>query len=410
MTITSWQAEAGALYVPLLSLIVLWRFLRPQKQTRIAMAHMATWQLATLPLLNYLALQRSWWSFETTGPNLFGIPFSLLIGWIIMWGPLTTLIMAHLPSKYPIFWTTLALILFDLITMPFLSSILSLKQGWLIGETITLAIALIPATALGHFTLLNQRPETRATLVSIATATIIIGILPFSLSADIQIPWGWQLGLLLLTGSPAIAAVIEFARSGNGTPIPYDPPQKLVVTGPYAYMRNPIQVGMVLSLVILGLLLQTSLPFIIAVIAIIYSEGIARWSENTDLEKRYGDRWLSYRSSQQNWIPRLLPHTPSGTIYFDSQCGTCSKIENWFRKQHPVKLNILPAKKNHRRVTYSYHDNTKAEGVAAIACALQHLHLGWAYLGWIIQIPGIKFLSQQAIDQVFPPKKLNAAA
>ncbi len=35
----------------------------------------------------------------------------------------------------------------------------------------------------------------------------------------------------------------DFARSGKGTPAPWDPPKALVVRGPYRHVRNPMITG-----------------------------------------------------------------------------------------------------------------------------------------------------------------------
>jgi len=40
----------------------------------------------------------------------------------------------------------------------------------------------------------------------------------------------------------------EFIRKGKGTPAPYDPPKKLVVSGLYKLTRNPMYVGVILVL------------------------------------------------------------------------------------------------------------------------------------------------------------------
>src|SRR5262249_41405751 len=51
-------------------------------------------------------------------------------------------------------------------------------------------------------------------------------------------------GLLIIAGTPAIVnSFARFALEGLGTPAPIAPPQKLVVTGLYRYVRNPIYIA-----------------------------------------------------------------------------------------------------------------------------------------------------------------------
>jgi protein-S-isoprenylcysteine O-methyltransferase Ste14 len=57
-------------------------------------------------------------------------------------------------------------------------------------------------------------------------------------------------GLVLLTigGLLFIASLQRFAKEGQGTLAPWDPPRRLVVQGPYRYVRNPMISGIVLLL------------------------------------------------------------------------------------------------------------------------------------------------------------------
>src|SRR6201994_2901486 len=58
-------------------------------------------------------------------------------------------------------------------------------------------------------------------------------------------------GILIIAGVPGVVdSFARFALEGLGTPAPIAPPQKLVVTGLYRYVRNPIYVAVVA--VILG--------------------------------------------------------------------------------------------------------------------------------------------------------------
>ena len=41
----------------------------------------------------------------------------------------------------------------------------------------------------------------------------------------------------------ALWCVFAFVFIGKGTPAPFDPPRKLVVRGPYRFVRNPMYIG-----------------------------------------------------------------------------------------------------------------------------------------------------------------------
>lgn len=43
-------------------------------------------------------------------------------------------------------------------------------------------------------------------------------------------------------------SILTFVFVGKGTAAPFDPPRRLVVTGPFRYMRNPIYVGAVAAM------------------------------------------------------------------------------------------------------------------------------------------------------------------
>ena len=55
-----------------------------------------------------------------------------------------------------------------------------------------------------------------------------------------------------------------------------------------------------------------------------------------------------------------------------------------------------------RRVTYLPVEGPNSLGVAAIARALEHIHLGWAIIGWSLALPGVVHFAQLLAD-VFGP-------
>ena len=115
--------------------------------------------------------------------------------------------------------------------------------------------------------------------------------------------------IIILAGLTIMAITISsFIRIGKGTLAPWSPPKKLVINGPYRYVRNPMILGVIT--VLLGealcawsekILVWAGEFFIINVIYfIIYEEP--------SLEKRFGDEYREYKKHVPRWLPRITPY------------------------------------------------------------------------------------------------------
>jgi len=98
---------------------------------------------------------------------------------------------------------------------------------------------------------------------------------------------------------------------GEGTPLPQDTARRLVVRGPYRFIRNPMAasgVGMVLCL---GLGLR-SWSVVVAALGtgLVWHFG-ARPPEEADLLDRFGYDYAAYRRAVPLWRFRLPPVPPS---------------------------------------------------------------------------------------------------
>lgn len=112
----------------------------------------------------------------------------------------------------------------------------------------------------------------------------------------------FALGLWLM-----ISTLRLFARLGEGTPAPWDPPRKLVVRGPYRHVRNP----MITS--VLAMLAAEALAFqswtIAAWLAVFFAANAIYFplSEEPGLARRFGDDYTRYKANVPRWLPRLKP-------------------------------------------------------------------------------------------------------
>jgi hypothetical protein len=201
--------------------------------------------------------------------------------------------------------------------------------------------------------------------------------------------------------------VQEFVTRGGGTPVPFDPPRRLVTTGVYAYVGNPMQLSAVVLLVLLGIVVWNPWVAASGVMAHLYCAGLAGWDEDEDLKQRFGEDWTDYRRRVRRWVPRLRPwqrpDRPPARLYVSASCEMCREVARWFEARHASGLTIVPAE-NHpsqalRRVTYEPADDTaSASGIAAIARALEHVHLGWALLGFLLRLPVVAPVAQLLVD------------
>jgi protein-S-isoprenylcysteine O-methyltransferase Ste14 len=96
-----------------------------------------------------------------------------------------------------------------------------------------------------------------------------------------------------------------FVKVGKGTPAPWDPPKKLVIRGPYCYVRNPMILGVMFMLLAESLLLQSLSIAAWLVVFFIGNSIYFPLVEEKSLEKRFGDDYRVYKAHVGRWIPRL---------------------------------------------------------------------------------------------------------
>ncbi|MFB0559456.1 MAG: isoprenylcysteine carboxylmethyltransferase family protein [Dehalococcoidales bacterium] len=111
--------------------------------------------------------------------------------------------------------------------------------------------------------------------------------------------------LLVIGSGLCLWTVYSFFRA-RGSPVPLNPPKKLVTTGLYAYIRNPMLLGWIILLFGLGILLNSiSLIFILTPLFILLNILYLKTIEEKEMEKKFGQDYLEYRKIVPMFIPRF---------------------------------------------------------------------------------------------------------
>ena len=126
----------------------------------------------------------------------------------------------------------------------------------------------------------------------------------------------WQSPLLLLLMLVSLAfglflmvwTMKMFADVGQGSPAPWDPINKLIITGPYAYVRNPMLLGVFLILLAEAIFFQSMALFVYLLIFISINALYFPLSEEKGLLRRYGQAYQEYKNNVPRFIPRLTPY------------------------------------------------------------------------------------------------------
>jgi len=99
--------------------------------------------------------------------------------------------------------------------------------------------------------------------------------------------------------------VFLFLTIGRGTPVPVKPPQKLVIIGPYKYVRNPIYFSEILVLIGLSIYFGSISLLVLTFLAVVFFHLIVVFFEEKSLERKYGEEFLKYKKEVPRWIPRI---------------------------------------------------------------------------------------------------------
>ncbi len=113
--------------------------------------------------------------------------------------------------------------------------------------------------------------------------------------------------ITLLIGVSLLAwATICQMKIGRGTPAPSAPTQNLVITGPYKYTRNPIELGALFYYFGSGWLFGSILHGMTCMLlGFIIGSAYHKFIEEKELMLRFGDDYKNYKESTPFLIPKI---------------------------------------------------------------------------------------------------------
>ena len=103
-------------------------------------------------------------------------------------------------------------------------------------------------------------------------------------------------------------SAVVMALRGEGTPLPVDAPRRLVVAGPYAYVRNPMALAGLGQGMAVAAFTGSVLVGAYALLGTAIWQWVARPLEEDDLAARFGDDYAAYRAAVRCWVPRTRPY------------------------------------------------------------------------------------------------------
>ena len=151
-------------------------------------------------------------------------------------------------------------------------------------------------------------------LRTITYSTLFIGLLLIYLPTRV-LSWsgivrptaieGPQIGMIIGSTGAVIAlwCIFTFVRIGGGTPAPFDPPRRLVIRGPYRFVRNPMYIGAGLALVGTALLYKSMALLAYGAIFLFVCHLFVVSYEEPTLRRTFGSEYEAYCHRVRRWWP-----------------------------------------------------------------------------------------------------------
>jgi protein-S-isoprenylcysteine O-methyltransferase Ste14 len=110
--------------------------------------------------------------------------------------------------------------------------------------------------------------------------------------------------VFLLASALGLWSAYVMATVGEGTPLPSMMARRLVIVGPYRYVRNPMAVAGIGQGIAVGLMAGSWLVIVYGLVGSMIWNWVVRPHEEADLTARFGDEFREYQQTVSCWVPK----------------------------------------------------------------------------------------------------------
>ncbi len=122
---------------------------------------------------------------------------------------------------------------------------------------------------------------------------------------------GWQIlpacALILLGLAPLFESIVRFVRVGRGTLVPAAPTERLVVSGLYRYVRNPMYAGVLTCVGGEAILFRSHSMAVYLACGWLATHLFVCLYEEPTLARRHPEDYPRYKRDVPRWLPRFTP-------------------------------------------------------------------------------------------------------
>lgn len=146
-------------------------------------------------------------------------------------------------------------------------------------------------------------------LIWTLTLFVIPSLLLNAAGKKVELNFDWmQIGsivLFILFSLLGLYSSYHLVKYGSGTPLPLDQTQKLVISGPYGYVRNPMAVAGIGQGLAVSLFCGSYAVLLYVLLGAVVWHWFVRPIEEEDMNNRFGEPYMQYKQKVRCWIPRL---------------------------------------------------------------------------------------------------------